>query len=169
MIFRDGEGVTRNYVTVFSWAQKSAQQGDAVGQAVLGQLYKEGLGTPSNAQLSQYWQSKAQAQIAAHQVRQQQPPAAHQNTTETAQATQNNGQHQLTQSEAEGMAIILMMLAGSDGGDPSASASDPSDQAYEARRQQSRNEEDREREKRNQCEMRGGTVSSGIFSGSSCQ
>jgi TPR repeat protein len=44
MILRDGEGVARNYVAAFSWAQQSAKQGDPVGEAVLGQLYKEKTG-----------------------------------------------------------------------------------------------------------------------------
>jgi hypothetical protein len=73
MAFRDGEGVPRNYATAFSWAQKSAEQGDAVGEAVLGQLYNSGFGTPRNPQLSQYWQSKAQAQLSVLQARQRQP------------------------------------------------------------------------------------------------
>ena len=109
MAFRDGEGVPRNYPTAFSWAEKSAMQGDPVGEAVLGQLYGSGLGIPRNPQLSQYWESKANTQLLALRAQQQREQLSRQQPTQTAKT---NGQHQMTQSEAEGLAIVLMMLAG---------------------------------------------------------
>ena len=108
MAFRDGEGVPRNYPTAFSWAEKSAKQGDTVGEAVLGQLYKDGLGTPRNPQLSQYWESMANTQLSALRAQQQREQPSRQQPTQTAQ---NNGQHQMTQSEAEGIALFLLGMA----------------------------------------------------------
>lgn len=79
-------------------------------------------------------------------------------------------QNEVTQGMDRTLATILvMMLAGSNGEDESASVSDQSDREEEARRQLQNREEERERQQRDQCEMNGGTVSSGIFSGFSCQ
>jgi hypothetical protein len=86
MIFRDGEGVSKNYVTAFSWAEQSATKGDAVGEAVLGDLYKRGLGTKPNPQLAQSWQSKADAQIAALRAQQQREDEANAKIQQMIQA-----------------------------------------------------------------------------------
>jgi len=105
MIFRDGEGVPRNYATAFSWAQKSAAQGDPLGEAVLGQLYGSGLGTPRNPQLSQYWESKANTQLAA--LRAQQQPTARQ-----SQSTQVSSGNQGTDDEAKILADLAEIFLG---------------------------------------------------------
>ena len=138
MIFRDGEGVPKNYATAFSWAEKSAKQGDTVGEAVLGQLYKDGLGTPRNPQLSQYWESKANKQLSALRAQQQRKQPSRQQPTQTAQT---NSQHQMTQSEAEALAAIVIILAGD---------STSNDDKDEAQRHRDENEEQMRQDARNQ-------------------
>ena len=160
MIFRDGEGVTRNYATAFSWAQKSAAQGDPVGEAVLGQLYGNGFGTTRNPQLSQDWESKANIQLSALRAQQQLEQSSRQQFTQTAQA---KNQQRMTQSEVEGLAMLLVLAAAS--GNQSASADDQREERDPGAFVQA----DKQREMERACEMSGGTPTHPLGAVGTCQ
>lgn len=59
----EGKGVKASEKEAFSWAQKSAEQGDMFGEFLLGDMYAHGLGTVANAKLGGYWLAKGEAQL----------------------------------------------------------------------------------------------------------
>ena len=51
----------KNYDEALYWIEKSAEQGDAVGEDNLGFMYLKGLGVPQDSQEALYWYNKAMA------------------------------------------------------------------------------------------------------------
>jgi len=66
----DGKGdLPKDYAKAFDLATKSAEQGDAGGQLELAALYREGKGTPADAEKAQYWLKKAKESQQMEQLR----------------------------------------------------------------------------------------------------
>jgi TPR repeat protein len=59
MIYRDGEGVTKNYQEAVKWFAKAAEQGHARGQAALGGMYYDGQGVSQDYEQAALWFRKA--------------------------------------------------------------------------------------------------------------
>jgi hypothetical protein len=57
ILYRDGEGITQNYVEAIKWFQRSADQGSAWGEYNLGMAYELGTGVPANQQEALKWYS----------------------------------------------------------------------------------------------------------------
>ena len=53
--YRKGDGVVQDYEQAISWYRKAAEQGDAYGQALLGQMYAAGLGVEQSDSQAYTW------------------------------------------------------------------------------------------------------------------
>ena len=58
-MYRNGEGVEKDYAEVVKWYRKSADQGDAVAQNILGIMYEKGNGVEKDYVEALKWYNKA--------------------------------------------------------------------------------------------------------------
>jgi hypothetical protein len=111
-LFEKGWGITKDYPQALYWAKKAGEQGDITGEMVMQTLYTEGEGVPVDFKVVDYWHQQ-EVQTLARNNKQREEAArnqpAQQSPIQTAQA---NGQHQMTQSEAEALAAIAIILGG---------------------------------------------------------
>ena len=61
-MYADGEGVPQDWTEAAKWYRKSADQGNAVAQRILGLMYSTGKGVPRNATEAVKWYRKAAKQ-----------------------------------------------------------------------------------------------------------
>jgi hypothetical protein len=170
-LLESGKSGTKNFTQALVWGRKAAAQHDSFAALLLQQMYAKGEGVPTNLQLASYWHNQAQQDLVTAQrqrladTQQARSTAPQQNP---GQAAQNNPQQQLTQSQAEGLAILVAILV-ADGGSSQTSPADAQQGEDEDRRRRQIEEEEKEEKQREACGMNGGTVSPGIFSGFTCQ
>ena len=64
MFYFQGESVggMNNYDKAFKWANIAAKKGNALAQAILGNLYKDGLGCKKNKDKATHWFTKSSEQ-----------------------------------------------------------------------------------------------------------
>lgn len=58
-LYRDGKGVTQDYVQAVAWLQKAADMGNAAGQWRLGQIYRDGNGVSQDDTQAVDWFRRA--------------------------------------------------------------------------------------------------------------
>jgi TPR repeat protein len=56
-----GAGVAKDYAAALLWARRSAEAGNAAGEATLGILYAKGLGVPRDVREGVKWLAKSAA------------------------------------------------------------------------------------------------------------
>ena len=61
-MYRDGNGIPKDYVQAFKWYRKAAEQGNAFAQTNLGHMYREGNGIPKDDVQAFKWYRKAAEQ-----------------------------------------------------------------------------------------------------------
>lgn len=61
-MYEKGQGVTQNYAEATNWYRKSAEQGDAESQLILGFMYEKGLGVRKDLNEAEKWFRKAKEQ-----------------------------------------------------------------------------------------------------------
>ncbi|KAK3847198.1 MAG: hypothetical protein J3R72DRAFT_187593 [Linnemannia gamsii] len=61
-LYKDGQGVQRNYLTALDWYLKAARQGHAVAQCKIGVLYDQGFGVTQDYTAAMDWYLKAAQQ-----------------------------------------------------------------------------------------------------------
>jgi len=67
LLLDEGKGIAQDRVRAFAMAQKSADQGNATGEMLLSDMYKQGHGTPPNAERAAFWLAKGQKQVSDEQ------------------------------------------------------------------------------------------------------
>jgi TPR repeat protein len=60
-MYEKGQGVPQDYKEAVKWYRKAAEQGDASGQFMLGDMYWEGTGVPKDAPTAYMWTNIAAA------------------------------------------------------------------------------------------------------------
>ncbi len=62
-VYRYGDKIRRiNFAEAFDWCHRSANWGDANSQALLGELFYQGLGGPKDLEMAEQWYMKAARQ-----------------------------------------------------------------------------------------------------------
>ena len=62
VMYRDGQGVPKNYKTAVKWFRLAAKQGHADAQTSLGVMYQDGKGVPKNDKTAVKWYKLAAEQ-----------------------------------------------------------------------------------------------------------
>ena len=58
-MYRNGQGVRKDYAEAVKWYRKAAEQGFSPAQNRLGEMYEEGQGVPKNPKVAKEWHKKA--------------------------------------------------------------------------------------------------------------
>jgi TPR repeat protein len=58
-MYRDGDGVSQDFVTAVKWYERAADQGHAKAQSSLGIMHLQGLGVPQDYGVALNWLQKA--------------------------------------------------------------------------------------------------------------
>jgi TPR repeat protein len=105
----EGVGIVVNLPEAADLAQKSAQQGNFIGEACLSLMYETGQGLPKDLDKAQFWRAKAeQDKLISKQVEQQeqQQLAQLQQQARTLQAQQSHTQQLANVASAKGQSAV---------------------------------------------------------------